>query len=189
MPSPVRSRRKRAVRIAREEVEAAGHIDNRDAHAHGLSAHRPRHADEAASGLQEAVEGGASRVFPGLAEAGHGSVYEPGIFRLQDIPAHAQPIHYAGEEVFHQNIRPATKLPEHIHSLGIFEVQRDGALAAIQAHKIAALAVFERADGAAVLPPGALHLDDFRAIAREIERYDGAGIELAGVDNFQTLEE
>ena len=54
---------------AREEVEAARHVDNRDAHAHGLSVHRPRHTDEAARGLQEAVESGAPRVFPALAEA------------------------------------------------------------------------------------------------------------------------
>ena len=81
--------------------------------------------------MNDLVIGGQIAHRAGLAKARYGAVDQPGVFRAQGLIAHAQPVHHAGAEVFHQHIGPGHKALQDRLATRVLEVQRQRPLARV----------------------------------------------------------
>src|SRR6185312_141102 len=93
-------------------------------------------AHEAADALRHQVVAGARRVRPGLAEAGHRAIDQPGAFALEAVVIEPELLEAADLEVLDQHVRARRELLDDALAVGGLEIKLDRPLAAIGAVEI-----------------------------------------------------
>ncbi len=130
---------------------------------------------DAAQALDNHVIGRFFRLRPGVAEARGGGVDQPRVAGVQRFPAQAEFFHCAGAEVFHQHVGVLQQALKDGPVLRLFQVQRDGFLAAVDGGEIERVAMLERAVGARIVALRGFHLNDAGAELVQQQGAVGAG--------------
>src|SRR6266540_366419 len=161
---------------ADRRVEAGHEIGDRYADLHRRPVLRAGHAHQAAHRLHDDVERGSIRVRPVEAPPRHGGVDEATVGVEQRARVEAEVGHRAGSEVLDDDVGSRREPAEHIPARVLLEVERDAALAAVEADEVPALAVDERLEPARkvatarILDPDDVGIVLRRASAFELER-------------------
>src|SRR5262249_14194586 len=125
-------------------IHARHDVDDRDANffraATGLVVGLAGDAHEAAHGLDHEIVSDCIASRPGLAEAGDGAVDQARIDRLEVVIAEPEARERANLEIFQHDVGTYRERAHDPLSFGLVELDRDRALAAIDAEIIAGLA-------------------------------------------------
>ena len=168
---------------------ARGEIGDRVADLHRRPVGKPGEVHDARLALDDQVVARPARLRPRLAEARDRAVDEPGIQRVDGLPAEAEPRERAGPEVLDQHVRAREELPEDRLPRLRLEVERDALLPAVDAHEVGRLAAGEGGPGAGVVPLARLlDLDHLGAHVGEEHRGVGPREHAGQVDDAHAVE-
>src|SRR6185503_7316020 len=126
---------------ADRRVEASGEVGDRHADLHRRPTLLTRHAHQTAHRLDDDVECRPLGVWPVETPSRHCRVDEPWIRVEKALWVEAEVAHRARPEVLDDDVGALRETTEDVCAGPVFEIERDAALAAIEPHKVAALAV------------------------------------------------
>ena len=173
--------------------DAGGEIDRGEARAHRPRVGMARDRHHARGRLDGAVIGRRAGIGAGLPVARYRTEDEARPDLLQRLVAEAQPVHGAGLEVLHHDVRPGDEAMHHLAGAGMLEVERQRPLAGVdrQEHRRHAGApeVVVADQVAALVAAGPLlQLDDIGAHHRQVLGAERAGDHLREVDHPHPVE-
>ncbi|CPK17390.1 Uncharacterised protein [Bordetella pertussis] len=122
-------------------VQAGAGIGHRQPGAHRPLAGQPGHRHQAAHALRDLVEAGPAGIRAALPEAGNAGQDDARVDGAQRFIIHAQARFHVRAPVLHHHVGAGHQAPEHRHPFGLFQVERQRPLVAVQVLEIAAPAV------------------------------------------------
>ena len=128
--------------------QAGSDVADRDAHAGRRAAFLAGDAHHAGYGLGNHVEGGFVAIRAGLAIAGDRGVDQARVQCLGIVIPQAQPVHDAGPVVLDQDVAASDQVAQDLLAFLGFQIDRDAALVAVDAHEIQAFTAVKGRDGA-----------------------------------------
>ena len=147
-------------------VKTRRHVGDRHASARAAAAFITRDTDHAAFGLQDKVERRAVAVRAVLAETRDRAVNDAGVALLRLRVIDAEPLQRADAVILDHDVALFEQLEEELLALGLFHIEDDAALVAVQAHEVRRLAARDGHAPAAreIAFARRLYLDQLRAV-------------------------
>ena len=165
-------------------VDAGVHVGERDPEQRRCLSRDPDHGHRAALRLGDEAEARVVGVRPAVAVGGDRAVHEPRIARGEIRVAEPEPVERPGAVVLDEDVRAFGEPVHQVEPARVAHVHAQPLLAHVLLQEVAAVPVDEvRMRPSAVAGGGSLHLDDLRAHRREAARQEGAGEEVAVVDD------
>jgi len=173
--------------------DAGGEIDRGEPRPHGPRVGMAGDRHHARRRLDGAVIGRRAGIIAGLPVAGDRAEDEARPDLLQRLVAEAQPVHRAGLEVLHDDVRPGDEAVHHPAGAGVLEVERHRPLAGVdrqehRRHADAPEIVVADQVAALVAARPLLELDDIGAHHRQVLGAERAGDHLREVDHPHPVE-
>ena len=170
-------------------VQRGQRVADRDAHAHRHPTGLGREVTQTTHRLAEHAEAGLARIRAGLPEARDAQHDQPGIERVQRVPAEPPALQGAGLEVLDQHVGLGRERAHRLLALGRAQVERHRAL-------VARLHLPPHRGAVAQQPPGAqriaaldrLDLDDVGAEVGERLAGERPGDQLAELEHLQAVQ-
>ena len=166
-PSPETSRSKQRGEDAHGAEQARGEVGHGNADPHRALAGRARDRHQPAHALRDLVEARSLVIGAILAEAGNAAIDDARIDLAHALIVDAELCFHVGAEILDDDVGLLRQTLEYLESFRIFQVERDGALVAVQVLEVRTMAWATQLFAARILQQG-VDLDDVGAPVRQL---------------------